>query len=59
MGACYAFILIVVLVGPERMNHDVILRDRHKSHHSGTDEEKKMETENTPTVVFDTQNRGE
>jgi hypothetical protein len=41
MGACYAFLLVVVTVGPERMNHDVILRDRHKNHHSSTDGEEK------------------
>ena len=59
MGACYVFILVVVLVGPERMNHDVILRDRHKRRHSSTDEENKMEMDMTSTVVFDTQNRRE
>jgi hypothetical protein len=57
MGACYAFLFIVVLVGPERMNHDVILRDRHKSYNSHTDEENKPDQ--TSTVLFGTQNRGE
>ena len=30
MGAVYAFLLIVMLIGPERMNHDIIWRDRKK-----------------------------
>lgn len=57
MGACYAFLLIIVVLGPERMNHDVILRDRHKSNRSHTDEEN--EPDKTSTVMFGTQNRGE
>ena len=28
MGSAYIFLLIVVLLGPERMNHDAILKDR-------------------------------
>ena len=28
MGAVYAFLLVVMLVGPERMDHDLIMRDR-------------------------------
>ena len=40
MGACYTFLLIVVILGPERINHDVILKDRNKARHSRTDEEK-------------------
>jgi len=28
MGSTYIFLLIVVLLGPERMNHDAILKDR-------------------------------
>lgn len=27
MGAVYAFLLLVMLLGPERMNHDLIMRD--------------------------------
>lgn len=57
MGACYAFLLVVVVIGPERMNHDVILRDRHKDHHSRTDEEEKRDI--TPPDVFDARSKGE
>lgn len=32
MGSVYAFLLIVMLIGPERMNHDVIWKDRKKLH---------------------------
>jgi len=28
MGAVYAFLIPVMLIGPERMNHDVIYKDR-------------------------------
>ena len=31
MGAVYGFLIVVMLIGPERLNHDLIMTDRQET----------------------------
>jgi hypothetical protein len=45
MGAVYAFLIIVMLLGPERMNHDLIMKDRQEEAEHLHEKEREAEME--------------